>query len=72
MHFIDPKELGGLHVIGRKDVTPLSAAERDDRSLRIPYSAQELRDAPHRTPVPAEWAVPCLHEHAMPSANQMS
>lgn len=83
MHFIDPNELGGLHVIGGNDVTlglvagiyadtrsgypqwaaiqsglfgtdasiiPLSAAEHDDRSIRILYSAQELRDAPHRTP----------------------
>lgn len=81
MHFMDPKELGGLHVIGRNDVTlgvvegifadirsgypqwaaiqsglfgtdvsiiPLTAAEHDDRSLRIPYSVQEVRDAPHR------------------------
>ena len=69
MHFIDPKELGGLHVIGRNHVTlgvvagiyadirsgypqwaaiqsglfgtdvsiiPLTAAEHDDGSLRIP------------------------------------
>jgi len=83
MHFMDPEELDGLHVIGRNDVTlgvvegtyadirsgypqwaaiqsglfgtdvsviPLIAAEHDDRSLRIPYSAQELRTAPHRAP----------------------
>jgi hypothetical protein len=83
MHFMDPKELGGLHVIGRNDVTlgvvegiytdirsgypqwaaiqsglfgtdvsiiPLTATEHDDRSLRIPYSVQELRNAPHRAP----------------------
>jgi hypothetical protein len=83
MHFMDPNELGGLHVIGRNEVTlgvvddiyadirsgypqwaavqsglfgtdvsiiPLTAAEHDDRSLRIPYSVQELRDAPHRAP----------------------
>jgi hypothetical protein len=140
MHFIDPKELGGLHVIGRNDVTlgvvagiyadirsgypqwaaiqsglfgtdvsiiPLTAAEHDDRSLRIPYSAQELRDAPHRAPGTAmgrkeeanlfryygvgygaggpsagRGTAPdghtcgggrtMLHEHAVPSANQMS
>ncbi|HEY1698549.1 MAG TPA: hypothetical protein VGG75_02370 [Trebonia sp.] len=81
MHFMDPRELGGLHVIGRNDVAlgvvegiyadlrngypqwaavqsglygtevsiiPLTVAEHDDRSLRIPYSVQELRDAPHR------------------------
>jgi len=81
MHFMDPKEPGGLHVVGRNNVTlgvvdgiyagigsgypqraaiqsglfgpdvsitPLTAAEHDDRSLRIPYSIQELRDAPHR------------------------
>jgi hypothetical protein len=83
MHFTDPKELDGLHVIGRNDVTlgvvegiyadtrsgypqwaavqsglfgtdvsivPLTAVEHDDRSLHVPYSAQELRDAPHRAP----------------------
>jgi sporulation protein YlmC with PRC-barrel domain len=83
MHFTDPTELGGLHVIGRngvilgvvKDVyadirsgypqwaavqsglfgadvsiIPLTATEHDRRSLHIPYSAQELRDAPHRAP----------------------
>jgi hypothetical protein len=83
MHFMDPRELGGLHVVGRDDVTlgvvegiyvdirsgypqwaaiqsglfgtdvsiiPLTATEHDDRSLRIPYSVQELRDAPHRAP----------------------
>jgi hypothetical protein len=83
MHFMDPKELGGLHVIGRNDVTlgvvediyadirsgypqwaaiqsglfgtdvsiiPLTATEHDDRSLRIPYSVEELRNAPHRSP----------------------
>ena len=83
MHFMDPGELGGLHVIGSNDVTlgvvdgiytdirsgypqwaaiqsglfgtdvsiiPLTATEHDDRSLRIPYSVQELRDAPHRAP----------------------
>ena len=27
---------------------PLAGAECDDRSLRIPYSVQEIRDAPHR------------------------
>ncbi|HEX7164432.1 MAG TPA: PRC-barrel domain-containing protein [Trebonia sp.] len=27
---------------------PLTRAECDDRSLRIPYSVQEVRDAPHR------------------------
>jgi sporulation protein YlmC with PRC-barrel domain len=27
---------------------PLAWAECDDRSLRIPYSVQEVRDAPHR------------------------
>ena len=49
MHFMDPKEPGGLHVVGRDvSITPLTAAEHDDRSLRIPYSIQELRDAPHR------------------------
>ena len=83
MHFMDPKELGGLRVIGRNDATlgvvediyadirtgypqwaaiktglfgtdvsilPLTTAEYDDRSLHIPYSVQELRDAPHRAP----------------------
>lgn len=83
MHFANPGELDGLHVIGSNDVTlgvvddiytdlrsgypqwaaiqsglfgtdvsiiPLTATEHDDRSLRIPYSAQELRDAPHRVP----------------------
>lgn len=83
MHFMDPQELGGLHVIDRNDVTlgvvegiytdirsgypqwaaiqsglfgtdvsiiPLTATEHDDRSLRVPYSVQELRDAPHRAP----------------------
>lgn len=82
MHFMDPRALGGLHVIGRNDVAlgvvegvyadlrsghpqwaairsglfgtdvsliPLARAEQDDRSLRIPYSIQEIRDAPHRT-----------------------
>jgi sporulation protein YlmC with PRC-barrel domain len=29
---------------------PLTRAECDDRSLRIPYSVQEVRDAPHRAP----------------------
>ena len=83
MHFMDPRALGGLHVIGRNDVAlgvvegvyadirsghpqwaairsglfgtdvsliPLARAEHDDddRSLRIPYSIQEIRDAPHR------------------------
>jgi hypothetical protein len=81
MHFMDPKELGGLRVLGRNDVTlgvvegvyadirsghpqwaairsglfgtdvsliPLTTAEHDDRSLRIQYSVQEIRDAPHR------------------------
>lgn len=41
MHFIDPKELGGLHVIGRNDVT-----RGVGRSM--------------------------LHEHVVPSANQLS
>ena len=27
---------------------PLGTAECDDRSLRIPYSAQQVKDAPHR------------------------
>jgi sporulation protein YlmC with PRC-barrel domain len=27
---------------------PLAWAECDDRSLRVPYSVQEVRDAPHR------------------------
>lgn len=27
---------------------PLAKAECDDRSLRIPYSVQQVRDAPHR------------------------
>jgi PRC-barrel domain len=27
---------------------PLGRAECDDRSLRIPYSVQQIRDAPHR------------------------
>lgn len=31
-------------------IIPLTATEHDDRSLRIPYSARELRDAPHRAP----------------------
>jgi PRC-barrel domain len=81
MHFMDPKKLDGLDVIGRNNATlgvvegiyadirsgypqwaavqsglfgadvsiiPLTAAEHDDRSLRIPYSAQDLRNAPHR------------------------
>jgi PRC-barrel domain len=83
MHFTDPRELGGLHVIGGNgaalgvvdgiytDITsgypqwtaiqsglfgtdvsfiPLYATKRDSRSLRIPYSIQEIRDAPHRAP----------------------
>jgi hypothetical protein len=29
---------------------PLARAECDDRSLRIPYSVQEIRNAPHRAP----------------------
>jgi hypothetical protein len=83
MHFTDPRELGGMRVIGSNDVAlgvvngiytdirssypqwaaiqsglfgadvsiiPLYATERDNWSLRIPYSIQELRDAPHRAP----------------------
>ena len=83
MHFMDPRKLGGLRVIGSNGVTlgvvdgiytdirsgypqwaaiqsglfgtdvsiiPLTATEHDDRSLRIPYSVQELWDAPHRAP----------------------
>jgi sporulation protein YlmC with PRC-barrel domain len=29
---------------------PLTWAERDDRSIRIPYSVQEVKAAPHRAP----------------------
>ena len=31
-------------------LVPLTRAEHDDRSLRIPYGTQEIRDAPHRAP----------------------
>jgi len=81
MHFMDPKALGGLRVIGRNDAAlgvvegvyadirsghtqwaavrsglfgtdvsliPLARAERDECSLRIPYSIEEIRGAPHR------------------------
>jgi PRC-barrel domain len=83
MHFMDPKKLGGLDVIGCNEVSlgvvdgiyadirsgypqwaaiqsglfgtdvsiiPLTVAEHDDRSLRIPYSVGEIRSAPHRAP----------------------
>lgn len=81
MHFMDPKALAGLYVIGSSNVKlgvvesvyadirsgqpqwaavrsglfgtdvsliPLAKAECDNRSLRIPYSVQQVRDAPHR------------------------
>ena len=81
MHFMDPKALAGLYVIGSSNVKlgvvesvyadirsgqpqwaavrsglfgtdvsliPLAKAECDSRSLRIPYSVQQVRDAPHR------------------------
>ena len=81
MHFMDPKALAGLYVIGSSNVElgvvesvyadirsgqpqwaavrsglfgadvsliPLAKAECDESSLRIPYSVQQVRDAPHR------------------------
>ena len=81
MHFMDPKALAGLRVIGSSSVKlgvvegvyadirngqpqwaavrsglfgadvsliPLAKAECDDGSLRIPYTAQQVREAPHR------------------------
>jgi hypothetical protein len=98
MHFIDPKELGGLHVIGRNDVTlgmvagiyadvrsgyPQWAAIRSGlfgtdvsiiRHYGVGYGAagpSAGRGAPpdaHTRGVGRTM----LHEHAMPSANQMS
>lgn len=77
MHFIDPRELGGLHVIGRNDVT-LGLVAGIYADIRNGYpqraaiqSAQELRGAApdaHTRGV----GRPTLHEHAVPSANQMS
>jgi len=81
MHFMDPKALASLYVIGSSNVElgvvegvyadirngqpqwaavrsglfgtdvsliPLAKAECDESSLRIPYSVQQVRDAPHR------------------------
>jgi hypothetical protein len=55
MLFIDPKELGGLHVTGRNDVTLGVVAGRSVPDARTRGVGRTM-----------------LHEHAVPSANQMS
>ena len=79
MHFIDPKELGGLHVIGRNDVTlgVVAGIYADIRSGYPQWAA--IQSGLFGT---GRGAAPdartrgvgrtMLHEHAVPSANQMS
>ena len=98
MHFIDPEELGGLHVIGRNDVTlgVVAGIYADIRSgypsgrrsragcSALTVSIIPLSAAKHGAAGPSagRGAAPdahtrgvgrtMLHEHAVPSANQMS
>lgn len=98
MHFIDPEELGGLHVIGRNDVTlgVVAGIYADIRSGYPQWAAIQsglfgtdvsiipLSAAKHGAAGPSAGrgaapdartrgvGRPMLHEHAVPSANQMS
>ena len=68
MHFIDPEELGGPHVIGRKEEANLFRHYGVGYAAAGPSAGRGAAPDAHTRGV----GPTMLHEHAVPSANQMS